>query len=259
MTTPKVELKGTQVYTIKSKINYQQYDVYVRLPNGYNERVEGKTYDVLYILNGQWDFGLVLSVYGNCRYDKQLPEMILIAIGWSGQETDEEAQKFSMRDFSAFITDGQLRGGASAFLGVLEREIIPFIENTFATNGNRCLMGSSIAAWFALFAILNSPKLFGKYVLSSPVTTFANGLIFDLESLFFKDATDLDVLIYISYGELEPNQPIKDFIKVIGSRGYQSLKIIDEEINGVGHAGNKPIGYVNGLLKAYNQNDANIL
>lgn len=254
MIHPRVELKGTQIYKVHSKINNQQYDVYVRLPNGYNERVEGKTYDVVYILNGQWDFGLVLSIYGNCRYDGQLPEMILIAIGWTGQETDEEAQKLSMRDFSAYVEDGQLRGGASAFVGALEKEIIPFVENTFATNGNRCLMGSSIAGWFSLFAALYSPKLFTKYILSSPITAFANGLIFYFESLFSKDYTDLNAFIYISYGELEPNQPIKDFIKVISSRGYKNLKIVEEEISGVGHAGNKPIGYIKGLLCTYNQN-----
>jgi hypothetical protein len=58
----------------------------------------------------------MLSVYGNYRYDRQLPEIILLAICWSGQETDEDAQKLSMRDYSAFVADGQLRGGASAFV-----------------------------------------------------------------------------------------------------------------------------------------------
>jgi predicted alpha/beta superfamily hydrolase len=253
MIKPKVELKKTQLYTIKSKIDNQQYDVYLSLPKAHMARVEGATYDVLYVLNGQWDFGLMLSVFGNCHYDGLLPEMILIGIGWGGQETNEDAQRLSMRDYSAIVANGQLHGGASAFLGVLEKEIIPFVENTFPTNGNRCLFGSSIAAWFALFAAFSNPKLFNKYILSSPIIGYANGLIFYLEALFLKDATDLDAFIYISYGELETNEPIKDFIKVISSRGYKGLKIIEEEISGVGHAGNKPIGYIKGLLQAYKQ------
>ena len=253
MIYPKVELKETELHTIKSKINNQGYDIYVRLPGGYQERTEGTTYDTLYILNGQWDFGLMMSILGNCRYDNLIPEVILIGIGWTGQEADEEVQKLSRRDFSAYVEDGQLRGGASAFVTVIEKEIIPYVENNFATNNNRCLYGSSIAAWFALFTAFYKPNLFNKYILSSPVTAYANGLIFYFESLFAKDATDMDAFMYISYGELEPTQPMKDFIKVIGSRRYKSFKIIEEEISGVGHAGNKPIGYIKGLLQAYNK------
>lgn len=253
MINPKVELQRTQLYTIQSKINNQQYDVYIRLPGGYEERPEGKTYDTLYILNGQWDFGLMIGIYSNCRYDGLLPEMILIGIGWSGQETDEEARKLGMRDYSAFVEDRKLYGGANAFLGVLENEIMPFVENAFATNDNKCLSGGSVAAWFGLFTAFNKPKLFTKYILSSPITAHSNGLIFYFETLFSKTATDFDAFIYISYGELEPNQAIKDFIKVLGSRAYKGLKIVEEEVNGVGHGGNKPIGFINGLLKAYNQ------
>lgn len=253
MIYPKVELKNTELHTIKSKINSQGYDIYVLLPGSYKDRTEGETYETLYILNAQWDFGLMMSIIGNCRYDKLIPDMILIGIGWTGQEADEEVQKLSRRDFSAFVEDGHLRGGASSFVAVIEKEIIPYVENNFATNGNRCLFGSSIAAWFGLFAAFYTPNLFTKFILSSPVTAYANGLIFYFESLFSKGATDLDAFIYISYGELEPTQPIKDFIKVIGSRGYKGLRIIDEEISGVGHAGNKPIGYIKGLLKAYNK------
>lgn len=253
MIHPKVELKNTELHTIESKINNQGYNIYVRLPAGYEDRSEGKTYDTLYILNGQWDFGLMMSIIGNCRYDRLIPEMILIGIGWTGQEADEEVQKLSRRDFLAFVEDGHLRGGASSFVTVIEKEIIPYVETNFATNRNRCLFGSSIAAWFALFAAFYTPNLFTKYILSSPITAYANGLIFYFEDLFAKDATDLNAFIYISYGELEPAQPIRDFIKVISSRGYKGLKIIEEEISGVGHAGNKPIGYIKGLLQAYKQ------
>lgn len=255
MVHPKVELKETQLHTIKSEINNQGYDIYVRLPGGYNNRTEGTTYDTLYILNGQWDFGLVMSIFGNCHYDNLIPEMILIGIGWTRQEADEEVQLLSRRDFTAYVKDGHLSGGATTFATIIEKEIIPYVENNFATNSNRCLYGSSIAAWFALFAAFYTPNLFNKYILSSPVTAYANGLIFYFESLFAKDATDLDAFIYISYGELEPTQPIKEFVKVISSRGYKGLKIVEEEISGVGHAGNKPIGYIKGLLQAYKQSE----
>ena len=251
MAIPGVKLKRTKLYSIVSEINAQKYDIYVRLPNGYDDRPADKKYPTLYILNGQWDFGLMLSIHGSLNYDGLLPEMILIGIGWTEQETDEEAQKLSMSDYSAFLVDGQLRGGAEPFLNVLESEMIPFVERNFSVNDERYISGSSVAAWFALFCAFNKPKLFRKYILSSPITWFANGFIFYIEDLFFKSGQELDAYIYISYGELEPNKQIKDFVNAVRSRGNAKLQIVDEEIDSVGHAGNKPVGYTKGLRQCF--------
>lgn len=247
----KVELKRTQLYTITSEINFYKYDLYIRLPNGYDLRTAEEKYDVIYILNGQWDFGLMLSVYGSAYFDGLAPDIILVGIGWNGQETDEEAVKLGMRDFSTSVSDGVTQGGGSNFLGVIELEIIPFVEENFAANRMRCLSGSSIAAWFALFAMFHKPSLFNKYILSSPPTWFSDGLIFNFESLFSQTNNNLHAHIYISYGELEESRSMKDFINVLRNRDYKGLKIIDEEIKNVGHAANKPIGYTKGLLQIY--------
>lgn len=252
--TPKVELKRTQRYTFTSQINYYAYDLYIRLPNSYDQREAGEKYDAIYILNGQWDFGLMLSVYGSAYFDGLAPDLILIGIGWNGQESDDEAVKYGMRDFSTFVSNEDSTGGANIFLQVLEKEIIPFVENSFSANGVRGISGGSIAAWFALFAMFHNPALFNKYILSSPPTFFANRLIFEYESSYAKTHTHLNAFLYVSYGALEESLSLKEFINVLKCRAYTDLKIIEEEIKNVGHAANKPIGFTIGLLEVYRKN-----
>lgn len=249
----RVELKRTQLYTIHSEINFEKYDLYVRLPNSYDKRTAEDKYDALYILNGQWDFGLMLSVYGSLAFDGLLPDMILIGIAWHGQETDDEARECGQRDFNATIgANGEPRGGAVKFSNILENEIIPYVENNFQTSNTRTLSGSSIAAFFGFFALFHKPALFNKYVLSSPPTWTSNGLLFHLESLFSQAANnDVNAKIYVTYGSLEETLPIKKFLDVLISRNYKNLSIVHEEIENTGHAGNKPIGYTKGLIHVY--------
>lgn len=48
---PPVYIAGTQMLTIHSSINNQDYDLYINLPRDYND--SGKTFPVIYLLDGQ--------------------------------------------------------------------------------------------------------------------------------------------------------------------------------------------------------------
>ena len=251
--TQKVEFKKTELHSISSKINFHDYDLYISLPKLYAQKSITDRYDVLYILNAQWDFGLMLSIYGSAYFDQFLPGIILVGIGWSGQESDDEAGEYGMKDFSDSVLQGIPHNGATLFLEVLENEIIPYVERNFAVNSNRCLSGSSIAAWFGLFAMVKKPSLFNKYVLSSPPTWFSNDLIFQYESIFSNLSNQINASLYVSYGELEDSESMKNFLNILINRNYENLNIKFEEIKYTGHATNKPIGYTKGLLNVYNK------
>ena len=40
----------------------------------------------IYICDGYWDFGLLKGFYGNLVYDKALPELIIVGIGYPGEK-----------------------------------------------------------------------------------------------------------------------------------------------------------------------------
>jgi uncharacterized protein len=53
---------------------------------------------------------------------------------------------------------------AEAFLSFIEKELIPSIEKTYRTNGQRILKGQSLSGLFTLYALLTKPTLFEAYI-----------------------------------------------------------------------------------------------
>src|SRR5207248_1763307 len=82
-TSPRVTLPDTEVRTLKSSTTGRSYDLYIHLPADYARNKE-KKYPVLYVLDGQWDFQLLVSVYGGLFYDRWIPEMIIVGVTYSG-------------------------------------------------------------------------------------------------------------------------------------------------------------------------------
>ena len=87
-TFPRVEIKGSEIRSLKSKDTGRDYDLYVHLPS---DLKSGKKYPVLFVLDGQWDFKLLDSVYGGLNYDKFVPEMIIVGITYSGENPNYDA------------------------------------------------------------------------------------------------------------------------------------------------------------------------
>ena len=77
-----VEIKGSQIRSMRSKETGRDYDLYIQ-PTG--DLKSGKKYPVLFVLDGQWDFKLLNSVYGGLHYDKYVPEMIIVGVTYSGE------------------------------------------------------------------------------------------------------------------------------------------------------------------------------
>lgn len=79
---PKVPTMGSEMRTLKSADTGREYDLYIHLPSA---PVAGKKYPVIFVLDGQWDFKLMDSVYGGLYYDRFVPEMIIVGITYSGE------------------------------------------------------------------------------------------------------------------------------------------------------------------------------
>jgi predicted alpha/beta superfamily hydrolase len=80
---PPVTVPGSEVRTIiSSVIPGQVYELQILLPGGYKN--SNKKYPVVYLMDSQWDFPLVKSIYGQQYYDGFIPELILVGITWGG-------------------------------------------------------------------------------------------------------------------------------------------------------------------------------
>ena len=140
--------------TIKSTILNEERKVLVHLPVSYD--TSGKSYPVLYLLDGTQAFLLeMIAITNRLRNDRNGPEMIIVAIENTNRDRD-------MLPVVAKDYPGPPR--AEAFLGFLEKELVPDIERTYRTAQPRILQGKSLSGLFTMYALVARPTAFNGFV-----------------------------------------------------------------------------------------------
>jgi len=171
---PRVEIPNTQLLKIASAIVGQEYDLYIHLPRNYGSK--NQKYPVLYLLDAQWDFPLVTTIFGQQFCDGFLPGLVIVGITWGGKNPNHDSLR--ARDLTPNNAAPLLQsGGAPKFLAFSKQELIPFIESQYRVTDDRTLMGSSFGGLFTLSALLNETELFQRYVLTSPALGWDNEVI----------------------------------------------------------------------------------
>jgi predicted alpha/beta superfamily hydrolase len=242
-----VTVPGTEVIALTSSATGRDYDIYIRFPAEFS-RAGDKQYPVLYVLDGQWDFKLLDSIYGGLYYDGFVPEMIIVGITYSGADADYDALR-AMDYTPASSPSVRGSGDAPKFLAFLKEELFPLIEANYPTDtAQRVLMGSSYGGLFTLYAMFTEPELFSGYVSASPAVPFAGAYAFNQEAEYASQHDALPARLYLSVGELEPlAPPVVTFMKTLHDRNYEGFKMGARIIDGERHAGNKPEAFNRGL------------
>jgi uncharacterized protein len=241
---PKVTIPGSSVRTIKAEATGRQMDLYIHLPDSYAAN-PSRTYPVLYVLDGQWDFKLMDSVLGGLVYDRKVPEMIMVGITYSGENPNYDSLRAS--DLTPSAGAPTASQNAANFLKFVKAELLPFIESNYrADPKRRVLQGNSLGGLFTVYTLFSDPGLFSGYVASSPAVNHAEVLA--LEAQFAKDHKELPARLFIGVGSDEGlSVPVQGFIRTLKSREYQGLKLETRIVEGDGHSGNKPETYNRGL------------
>ena len=246
-TFPSVSLPGTELRQLSSSVTGRDYDIYIKFPDNYDS-LRAKTYPVLYVLDGQWDFKLLDSIQGGLNYDRFTPDILIVGITYSGDNPDYESLR--AMDYTP-VSDRSISGsgGAPEFHTFLKEELIPFIEENYrADAGQRILMGSSFGGSFTLYALFTEPGLFSGYVAASPAVPFGQNAAFLQEAGYADMHDDLPARLFISVGEIEPlAAPVQKFMNILSQRDYPGLELETRIIAGERHAGNKPEAYNRGL------------
>jgi predicted alpha/beta superfamily hydrolase len=124
-------IADSHVRLLQSEIVKQEYQLLIKTPADYGE--SDKTYPVIYFLDAQWDFPLMVSTYGQSYYDGFIPEAILVGIQWGGENPDPNVLR--ARDFTpSSMTGVPHSGGAAKFLQFIKQELIPFIGSEYQSN-----------------------------------------------------------------------------------------------------------------------------
>ncbi|PUZ25670.1 esterase [Chitinophaga parva] len=119
-------------------------------------------YPVLYLLDGDGYFAVVTTLLQQLSYindNKACPEMIVVGI----TNTDRN------RDLAP-VPDSRLphSGGGAAFLRFMQEELIPYIDQHYATAPYRVLAGHSLGGLTVLNALVHAPQAFQGYIATEP-------------------------------------------------------------------------------------------
>jgi predicted alpha/beta superfamily hydrolase len=151
--------------------------LYIQLPNNYDHEKPGG-YNVLYVLDGDWltfgtegyldDIGGTAGFADSLRRDGQMPEVIIIGIGYPNENHRHRDYLFP------FDSINSASGGGEKFYQFLKNELIPKIDQTFNTKGSegRSLLGHSASGYFTMYAFFRYNEqdgiVFNNFLASSP-------------------------------------------------------------------------------------------
>jgi uncharacterized protein len=247
-------ITNSELRVLPPSAHGRTYQLHVRLPGSYG-REKSRRYPVLFVTDGYWDFPTVVTTYDNLAYDKVVPELIVVGLGYVGENLDYDA----MRGWELSPVRTSLlalgTGHADKFLDSLEREIIPFIEREYrADPAHRVLAGSSLGGLFALYTMYAKPEFFQGYIAASPAVGVGNDWLLDFEEKFAQSGRPLPTRLYVTGAEYEWAgflAAIKRYQQRLAGRSYPSFVHESRIIDGERHAGTKAESYTRGLRFVY--------
>ena len=228
----------------------RQYQLYIGLPALYGKD-PGKKYPVVYVTDGYWNYSTIRGLYWGLLYDKTLPEIIIVGIGYAGENLDYVSLRGSdlsppLESRNAFEA-GMFSGQADQFLHLIETVAIPLLEQEYrADPQHRVLMGGSLGGGFTLYALYTKPKLFHGYVAASPnIST-----LWQYEEEFARSGQSIDAKVFVSVGGFEAPSYQNEMIlfnQRLATRSYLKGGYRFHTIEAMRHCGAIAQGYVEGL------------
>jgi len=221
------------------------YQLHIGLPAGFREHPE-KKYPVVFVTDGYWGFTTVAAISGGLFYGKNVPEMLVVGLGYAGEHPDY--QQLRNEDLSPMVESDDGGGHAEQFLGLIETQVIPLLEKEYrADPGHRYLMGCSGGGAFTLYALLTKPELFQGYVADSP----AVDVLWDFERELAASGRTTQARVFISAAENEwkfYRRQIGSFYRRLEKDGIVKGGLKFHPVDHVRHSGSVPEVYTQGLL-----------
>jgi predicted alpha/beta superfamily hydrolase len=147
--------------TMHSEILNEDRTLLVSLPRGYDETAIH--YPVLYVLYGgqaRGYFAEAVHIADRLHEAGLIPPLMIVGV--------KNVDRY--RDTLPVNRNGE-KGGAENFLKFLSDELIPFIDSSYRTKDFRILLGPQAGAAFALYALMEEPRIFRVNIITNPFWT----------------------------------------------------------------------------------------
>lgn len=224
----------THVAPIRDSKADRQYELYVKLPEGYSDNTD-VNYPVIYTTDAVWHMDMLS---GATEY--LTPDVILVGISWQKDLESEMPHVSRFRDYTVVKSSNpehQTRyqlGQASNHLSFIRDDVITYMEDNYrADPKERTYFGYSLGGVFGAYVLLAQPDTFNHYILGSPALDQSDmDYFYDLEAEMAPQQQELDVDVFVSIGELERAEIsfTKDFVSVLQRRGEAGLSLTGLQI-----------------------------
>lgn len=221
-----------QIDTLHSTILGENRVLNIYLPPGYSPDSVA-TYPVIYLLDGGADEDFIhiagLVQFSSFPWVEHLPPSILVGIANVNRRRDftyPAVAGYQLPDFAAaYKNTYRVAGGSAKFMDFIEQELQSYVDQQYKTNGQKMLIGQSLAGLFAVEVLLKKPQLFNDYVIMSP------SLWWDNESLLTQSpvAPLPDTRVYLAVGK-EGKRMVTDAKKLVQllKAAYPNGKVLFE-------------------------------
>ncbi len=242
--TRDLKLSRIQVVPIKDTGADRQYELYIKLPEGYTKN-KNINYPVIYFTDADTHIELLSGT------EFLMEDVILVGISHQKDLNEDSGVRDSRaRDYSISKSSDPERqakyqfGQASSHLAFIRNDVIKFIESNYRTDpSNRTYFGFSLGGLFGTYTLMTHPDTFKNYILGSPSLWRDIPLLFSLENATLKSKTQ-EINLFITYGELEEKLSVhvEEFITKLRAKKYDGLSSIKKVvIKSSGHSDSFPM------------------
>ena len=249
----KVCLENTEQFSITSEyVKGENYLIQVGLPFGYSS--SHKSYPVLYVLDGDYAFGITKGITDLLMIGKEIKGIIVIGISygkgvfaWSVKRTRDLTPSHD-----TIFAKGQNTGGADNFLKFVQYELFPAVNRNYRTNpDSSAICGESLGGLLNSYILWKQPELFKGYIIISPSLIWNNKSVLKLEPEYFVNHKELNKAVYIAYGSLDSKEviisPATELIQMIQMHNYNGLRLVTRVFEGETHMSVPSVAITNGL------------
>jgi len=262
------ELAGTQVWTVPDPVSGRSYDVFVSLPASY-DKDSSRRYPVLYVTDADYAFPLVRSISRRVGDGGAgLEDFILVGLSYAEGDTPTISRR---RDYTLTPNGprsapaGTVHGGGEAYATYVRSKVLPFVDGKFRTDPKRRIyMGHSYGGLLGAHILFTEPTTFSHYILGSPSIWYDKKHLLGVEARYAETHKDLPADVFLYIGAFETPRPgdarynseadmVGDnrlFEQRLKARGYPSLTIASEVVQGEDHLTVFPSGFTRGLKRA---------
>jgi len=232
-----------KIYTIQSEVLDEGRKIAIFTPPDYKET--DKKYQVLYLLDGEWNFPFISALTDKLRSSGDIPEMIVVGIINENRSKDLTPPG---------INDNKSRfGGGEDFLKFITEELKPWVNNKFRTHPYNILVGHSFGGLFTIYTMMNKPDSFQSYISLSPSLGRNNEQQVKKAKNYFNQNEIDSSSLYLAIGNEGGYTQISSekFRDIIDYTKPQNLRFKFEYLSEESHVSITTTGFLNGIKFIY--------